>query len=339
MSPVWAFFSVTEVVPDMKRLYTKDNPVAGSTYTLQAVNMPSGMFIDKFYLKLSMTFTLGGAPLTHQQEAMAECISRIFSNEGNLRADISAQSLLILESQRERSRCALNPKCDALGTPYILYIPFDPAPFGGFPGAANDRFKTSELAKQGLDVTLANPFGAADRVPTFTKLELYGSFTKNGPAQTKYESEGLISNYKEVTGIESDILAVTSVQPAMMLINTRDTDVPAPFTRLDITGEDFVNGGGITLAQNATSLDLDAKDQQFDKNLWNDDRTVGGNQLLQDILKADGITVLNLTKLYDARNPGDAAAVTPIAIEFQSKATNNIKYIICGYIKGGAQTA
>lgn len=309
----------------MQLLDSQGNIAAGNTYLLQAKGMPAQKFVKKFTLKLFIQSALGGGPLAHQQEAVAQCISKLKSTQGVLDVDISARRLAIAYAQGKRSRNAQNPEMDGIGSDYILYVKVDPAALFGSPDSPDFRYATSQLQDQNFNISLANPFAAADRIPTFTKIELWGEFTNKGPSKPFTKTTVI----KEITGIPSDKWVLNDTMPTMVLFNQRDDGGVLTWDKLNIEMRQK-SGGSMLILEDGTSLDLDDLDEEYDVDLFNDDRTVGGNQLLQNILDADGVTVENYTKIYDTRRGQEREGVLPLNVRFTSKQTNDIVYVVIG---------
>lgn len=306
----------------MSRILLDNLSNPSGTINLEAKGMPEGFFVRRWWLKLYMTLAAGVGPnFVHQEEAIAECISRIFSNQGNFRCDLTGREMLILHNQRYRSRCSQNPQMDtAVATEYVLEIPIDPSPMAGYPGSRNDRKTTADLQNQTIRVTTTNPFVATDTVPTFTSIELWGEFTKEGPTVPNDR----ITTYASVAQIPTDVLSLQTVYPTLVIANTR-----SEFNSVDISGVALDGSGAYVVAEDNTPLDLDSTDEEFDVMLWNDDRTVGGNQLLQNVTQANGATIDNYSKLFDARN--SKACAPPLRFKFDGK-TSNFGYFYVGYI-------
>lgn len=307
----------------MIKLDNETNVSTGASINLQARALPQGFFVRRFWLRVTMTLTRGGVPVAHQPEAVAEVISKVYTNQGNLRYDLGGRDILVLHNQRYRSRCSQNAFCDITTTSYILYIPIDPSPFAGYPGDAGDRMRTSKLLNQTFTITTQNPFAAADvSAITFSEIALFGTFTHVGPSTDKNK----IATFQRISTIQKDILTIDTVQPAILLLESR-TD----YSRMDVTATDKETGGGLIIAQDCTALDLDTKDEEYDVYLADEaDRASAGNQLLLDVPLADGTTE-SYAKPVDIRN--DKSALPPYSLKFTDK-TGDFAYLYCGYVVG-----
>jgi len=290
---------------------------AGGTLqrSLTAKGMQANRWVDKFFLKMTLTLGRGAGAIAHVPQAISEIVNRLTISHGRMNWSVPGRVIHLFDMLQRMTINSMSPQLAAAETEYVFYLPIDPSPSGPPYHKAN-LFRTSELQNCVLDFIFTNPFDAVNDVTGITaNVELWVSYAE-APNE---EQKEWVSLFRFQDDFEGNVVSINDMIPVLWVgLGESPTD-------FDVA---TIESTGPRIARNADMIDLDARDYYYQglQPLDAANLTLGGDQFLRDVPRANA-PAENYHKIFDGRNDPDAGL--PIVINYNSK-PNNFAYAVKG---------
>jgi len=300
--------------------------------SLNADGMPGGHFLKALFFRLRINLTRGGAALLWEPEATASIVRSIRASYNGHQINISGNTIHLIEKVRAAQRISGNYDLQAADTSYEMWLPLRFDPIGAPDEVEVFRPLTDDVNGMSIEVTLGNPFAAAD-VATIdsVQIELLAHWSSKG-GERKVPG-GLI--LQEYTNFSGNVLTIRDYKVSLLLLANREA-YPGGTNWSSVDGR----SQGRLLYQNCFSTDLDVLDYEFNQAVPSTDATTpaypGDPSIVRHpVVDAAGAgATQDYTKLFDART--FKGAERPYGFTFNQRVATSMPYILVGWAPGRA---